>query len=215
MTAGPAAGTGGTSRKRAAVSGRAAKLKRARAAGAAGNPAPPWIDDAELLEAYDQGASSLGSTWAGDVDTDSTDSDAGGDNGGSGSDPAADASNPAPGPTTRGGSRKGGSGGGSRRSIGPVRPTGTAGDAAGAFLGVIAAAFVTNAIRGTWTDWLKAKFLNQVSDKTASGFNAPPTTTTGPNGSASVGPSSPGGPSGPSITNNPDGSQSLSPGGID
>lgn len=209
MTAGPAAGTGGSKRPprgpRKPPTSRADKLRAAHAAGKAGKAAPAWIDDAELLDAYDQGATSLGDSWAGDTDS---------DNAAKGSSPAAEPSTLAAGPATPEQADEGGSSRPKSRTVGPFRPTGSRGDAAGAFLGIIAAAFVTNVLHGTWQRWLRAKFLNEIAGKTSRGFNAPPTVTHGPNGSASVGPSSPGGPPGPSITNNPDGSQTLSGGGL-
>lgn len=164
----PAAGRGGkkasgakaTPGNPSPTTSRAAKLQRAHAAGASGGPAPAWIDDAELLGAYDEGASSLGPDWAGDLDTDSTGSGAGGNNGGSGPQPDADGFTPAPAPTTPGTLPLSGSGRGSR-SVGPVQPKGMAADAAGAFLGIIAAAFLQNVLSGRWTDWLRAKFLNE------------------------------------------------------
>lgn len=212
MAAG-AAGSGG--KHSPAKLTRAQKHTEAHAAGRRGEPAPGWIDDADLLDSYDTGLAAYEDAES-DWDTEpSADSDTDSDSPVEASSGPAAPSAPAPAPASRGKGSQGGSGSRKSRSVGPFQPKGTAGDVAGAFLGIIAAAFVTNVIRGTWTDWLRAKALNKVTGTTANGFKAAPPVTTGPNGSASVGPSTPGGPSGPSITNNPDGSQSLSPGGID
>lgn len=140
------------------------KLARARAAGRRGEPAPDFIDDAELLGAYDEGASELGSGWAGDVDKPSSSAS-------SSSPPVEEepASKPAPLPEP-------GPLFGRRRTItsDQVRTSGPAGDVAGVFLGLIATAFAINVIKGTWTQWLRAKFLNQVGGSARPDPNAAP-----------------------------------------
>jgi len=176
VTARPAAGKGGTSKRsrtarpaaRAGASvptSRQARMSRARAAGRAGSPAPAWIDDAELLEAYSAGADEAGSSWVGDSESDpATDSDFDGE----GSQTAVDASTPSAQPVTPEEGFEGGSGRPDRRRIGPIRATGKTGDVAGAFLGFIGAAFITNVIKGTWTQWLRAKFLNDTPTSSGS-----------------------------------------------
>lgn len=141
------------------------KLTRARAAGRRGEAAPLWIDDAELLAAYEDGANELGDSWAGDVDQAAPASSS------SSSEPMTEPASPSsPALPMRGSLFP------STRAIAPerVRTTGPAGDVAGAFLGIIAAAFVVNVLRGTWTQWLRAKFLNQVGGAPRADPNAAP-----------------------------------------
>lgn len=136
------------------TSTRAVKLRQAHAAGKSGAPAPGWIDDAELLDAYDQGLGTSGD-YIDDDEPRKEPLDPAGFPGGPPL-PLPDDGDDEQLPETDQGS-------GSRRSIAPIRATGTQGDIAGVFVGFIAAAFLVNVISGRWTDWLRAKFLNETT----------------------------------------------------
>jgi hypothetical protein len=167
--------------KRAAPS----KHSRARAAGSAGHPAPPYVDDSASLEAYSSGREQ----WLAAGNSEDTYTD-----------PSATPAQPE-GPsqleeTDAGGGRS------FLKQYGPYQPGGAQGDAAGLILGALSTAFLINVLNGTWQAWLYAKFLNKVKVTTVlpGGGGAPETKN--PDGSITT----------PQITNNPDGSQTI-PGG--
>lgn len=159
------------------------KHARASAAGRAGHPAPPYVDDSASLEAYSTGREQ----WLAAGNSEDTYTDP--------------ATTPAATPELE---QTGAPAGGRQwsKTYGPYQPSGGQGDAAGLILGFLGTAFLINVLNGTWQAWLYAKFLNRVKVTTVlpGGGGAPETKN--PDGSITT----------PQITTGPGGSQTI-PGG--